>query len=1267
MKSPTTTQSLAALAAGAGMLSLSGPARAQEITPVWLQQINGLVNVTAANKLPILLTPTDTVIAQPGGTYREGREPLQNFARLIPFNAQKVLLAVMENGIDEVTADAAHLAIAAQYPDRSLVWLDAATSAPISLAWKESMSPADAIPYDVTGPHTGYQLSKVYQLWRPALDENPDPTKRAIYSGYKHLILRYAPKADGTGWETTPTIAWEEPVPGRNDDGTTITAEDGIGDGLSGTGAADGEASSWRSFRWRNIRVTGSGNNTVIYAGGGTWRIASHPQVFTTANGLNFTPIARVNDRDEGRRNAFALGGTSSRIVTPGTDANRPNLQVVYHNHYPGTGWEARPNRYTSNPGKPSPSPAYNQQPGVRMFQGDEGAAGGLPAFVWEAAGKDGLPIDHSIDGVDRYDGNWNISLDANNALDYLVCVSSSSLDVGFQTYGWLAIHRLDGSIASGNSSYKLPFMESDVTVDYGQSEPDFSATEAWVEVVPDLTAPGNLDRSTAYVSLENGGFGIFTIQNTPAALVSSPTNQTAVAGEDATLSANVTGSPNDFQWYHNGRPVPKAPYFQGAKKSTLVIRGATPADAGIYQLRWTNPISGAGQTATATLTVTGNYVRWADPVEIPSRNAETLTLEGTLEEAAASFTLSAGGLGAFDSVNADTKLSTGDTQYYRYETLTGDFDKKVRLMNLTTVPPATATTDKYARAGLIVRQSLNPADATLEIAASNPVINEEDSAANGNNFVRVAGRGIFGQIYGRSLSRAYSGVANNLPNQWLRMRRVGNSFTFHVSTNGTAWSQVGEQYQVFPETILFGTFAAPDNADGSSLAVAQFADYGDVIATDTVPPELLSVGTIDKKIIGVKFSEPVDSLSAAPFGNYTLSEGTVTGVRTGIGGNTVYLNVAGLTADTFTVSVSGVVDLAGNAVAPGSTASGRRSDWTATDIGYIQDPANRPTLGDDPYPVGQSVAVSSDANPEVEIIGGGSNAWNAGDYIHYLYREYTGNFDFAVAVDRYDKRGYAGGYANAGIRVRPSLYRTDNTDIGETTKVATYVNVTYYESSDPNRASIELNRVDPGAGYGNSTPYANNFQVGELFGYFPALRAVDASGAIDPQSDPAEAKWLRVKREGQTFSSLFSYDGVNWQEQDGSTREMPNLPASVLVGFGTMNDGGASAPPNSTYNGSGTVDENGIFQQNASNYGVLRIRSFGSYTPQAPSLGIRQNGAWYILSWPGTGYILEQSANLSTWTDSTLPVDTLSGVNSVSISATAPKMFFRLKTKQAG
>jgi hypothetical protein len=52
---------------------------AQEIKPVWVQHINGVVNVADADKLPILVKPSGEVVAAPGGVLLDGREPIAQF------------------------------------------------------------------------------------------------------------------------------------------------------------------------------------------------------------------------------------------------------------------------------------------------------------------------------------------------------------------------------------------------------------------------------------------------------------------------------------------------------------------------------------------------------------------------------------------------------------------------------------------------------------------------------------------------------------------------------------------------------------------------------------------------------------------------------------------------------------------------------------------------------------------------------------------------------------------------------------------------------------------------------------------------------------------------------------------------------------------------------------------------------------------------------------------------------------------------------------
>lgn len=1224
-------------AVAAAAIAMATCAHAQEINPVWVQH----------TALPTDQIKHEILRATPGAPeLANGASTLDLWSGIGRYDETRIVVGVKENGIDEGAPglSAAQQALAAKYPDRSLIYVNAATGEYIGVA---HVMPLQPVPMEQEWVDAGGSLDGFE--WKWAFDDAPAGQK-AIYSTWKNKVLRWAPKAGG-GWEATPTIAFEEPTPGTQ--AAIEAAAAGITTEYS---SADGP---WWQWRFSHLRVSGSGADTRIIAGGITWRRGMHNQLLTTADGLKFKPVARVNDRDGGTKTGYGGGGQGTSALRHGNDPTRPNLLTMYKWGYPSdqSGGVKRytydpddlDNRKESNPGK-----GFDADMQTGFFNRNE-ARNVIPEWSWDQVAPWPGPSQASYD---TYDGLWPSNMEGADEVDYIVSYSmpswNNSLADNFRP-GWLAVHRLDGITASGKSAFQVPVTENDEgnpTVG-----PFFGITRSDVLVYPDPTVP---NKSTVLWANEAVGFGVFTVENTPATLVSSPTSQTVDAGSTAVLAADVTGSPNDFQWYRNGVPLPMTSYYQGARKMVLTIVGVTQADAGVYQLRWTNPLSGAGQTATATLTVNGEHIRWAGATDIAIA-ADWLAAPGELEEKAGSYVQKSTGFAAFDNEDPRGNLDdvgypvNGDFGHFRYENVTGDFDKKVRVVGLSVVNALDVA--QSARAALMVRESpSDPRTRTLEIYAANP---------EGANTVRVAGRARHGQRYSRNMSRSYPGVADNLPNQWLRMRRVGNVFSFYVGKDGQSWSLVSEQYLALNPSLAVGTYVATDDSGGFSTASAEFAGYGDVIPADTTAPALVSVGTLDRQVIGVKFSEAVNAISASKASNYSISQGTVVDARIGLNANTVHLLVTGLTADTFTVTVNNVVDVAGNSVPAGSSAAGRVSNWTSTDIGYIQNPDARPTWGDDPYVVGRAIALSSTTNPEFEIIGGGSNGYNPGDFIHYLYRSYTGDFDVVVAVNRFDRRGIAGGYGNGGIHVRAGLYRTDNDEIAENTKVPAYVNITYYEGSDPNRAAIELNRPEAGAGYGNNAPNDNNTEVGGLLGFFTGLRAVNAAGDLSPKSSDTQAKWLRVRRVGQAFTSFFSYDGVNWFEQDAPNRAMPNLPDTVLVGFGHHNDTGYGVPPEgSTYAGNGTLT------QNESNYGIVRISALGDLatafepdpgTPVMLEIGRSEEGI--TISWTGEGLILYHATELQgTYTPAGLTVVKDGDRNTVTVSPTGEYRYFQLR-----
>lgn len=576
------------------LMSATGPlAWAQEVSPVWVQHLNGLVNVDPASKLPIVQKNVGAPYAANG----IGRSQQFSLTKMRRYDNDRFLLGIRENGIDEASGNltAEQQALVAAYPDRSVIWVSATDGKPLGLAHTFGLRPIVA-----TGQANNNDF---FSNWD--IDDGP-AGQRALYSTHKNVILRWAPKTEG-GWETTPTCAWTEPTP---------DAVDCSGASLDGSSGGDG----YNSWRWRDFRVSGSGKDTTIIGGGGTWRASMHVQVFKTTDGVKFFPIARFNDRDGGRKGSYSQGGLSSHVVQYGKDSAHPNLMTGYHGRYPGTGWEARPSRFIVDPDNPLDiyEDTYAPNGAVMVFQVNNEAWGNLPAFQWESAGANGLPITHAVDGVEHYDGNWGGILDAHKEVDYIVNYSFPSWNNQFGSIkkpGWLGVHRLDGSIAS-NTGYKFPFTEMDVqSPDAGAQVGNDFAYDGDVGLYPDTTAAANLDKATVAWVGSGFGYGLFTVQNTAPTITSEPADATVTENSQLVVTAEISGSPNQYQWYKDGVALDRArtnetgaAYYpatvlQGVNKTRLVVEKASVADSGKYKLVAVNPL-GTVTTREATVTV---------------------------------------------------------------------------------------------------------------------------------------------------------------------------------------------------------------------------------------------------------------------------------------------------------------------------------------------------------------------------------------------------------------------------------------------------------------------------------------------------------------------------------------------------------------------------------------------------------------------------------------------------------------------------------------
>ena len=126
------------------------PWRAQQpwlrrIHPLWVEHINGLVNVNPADKLSILIKRTDATGDSSYGAY--GTITIHGFVGFLRYDDDHYLLGIRENGIDETTeTDPDLLTAAAQVPDRSIIWLDAHTGKFLGVALTVPIDPVQNTP-----------------------------------------------------------------------------------------------------------------------------------------------------------------------------------------------------------------------------------------------------------------------------------------------------------------------------------------------------------------------------------------------------------------------------------------------------------------------------------------------------------------------------------------------------------------------------------------------------------------------------------------------------------------------------------------------------------------------------------------------------------------------------------------------------------------------------------------------------------------------------------------------------------------------------------------------------------------------------------------------------------------------------------------------------------------------------------------------------------------------------------------------------------------
>ena len=321
------------------------------------------------------------------------------------YDESRLLLAVRENGIDET--DPAHDSdLAASFPDRSMIWIDPETGDSLGVAVVVGHTP---VPLDADFLTAGGTELDYYFSFGVAEDG-------VVYVGYKNKILRYAPEgADGF---SDPTVAYTR---------------------------ANDESANWHQWRWDNFRITGSGADTVILAGGKTWRPNQGYFRLVTEDGETFDHVfdPAVVDIPNGFGNA---SGGASHIVDQ-IDPEFPGDVWIYVSSYPGSS-RGDDSTYYRFSGFPPFDESFTKDAAFNATKN-----GGAPLTAYRTEFITDIATLSDLDFVVTYSTpSWN----------------SRTIEREVRSPGFLAVHGHDGTV---RSVYQLNVTEDDEVI------PDESGT----------------------------------------------------------------------------------------------------------------------------------------------------------------------------------------------------------------------------------------------------------------------------------------------------------------------------------------------------------------------------------------------------------------------------------------------------------------------------------------------------------------------------------------------------------------------------------------------------------------------------------------------------------------------------------------------------------------------------------------------------------------------------------------------------------------------
>lgn len=394
--------------------------------------------------------------------YENTKFQMDLVSTLVRYDDQRLLLFIVENGINE--DDPNHnAALADQYPDRSIWWLNAADGKPIGIALEPLKLADGATPFTREGveyttigfwPTSDFFIERALddraRSFRPDLMQDTAPKVEVdaegnLYVSDRHMLIRYESNGDYTF--KAPTLAFEYPKvnPPVSPEGVPFT---------------DGH---YRSWSIKDINISGVGQNKIMTTAGRHWIDGCGIMYYTSSDGGKTFTMKSYKGQEQ-RGGLVGTGGGCGSAIVHGAS------EMAFGVGFPGS------DRYLYRMERPAGSPATADW--VQAVS---------PEWQYNATDPD-----TSKSETQRY-MSWEMcDVDAAQDVPFVVVMTIPQWESAYKDWtaqggppaAWIALISIDdinGDGIAGDyiTGYKLPFVDENEPNIFGENF-DAATGQAW-------------------------------------------------------------------------------------------------------------------------------------------------------------------------------------------------------------------------------------------------------------------------------------------------------------------------------------------------------------------------------------------------------------------------------------------------------------------------------------------------------------------------------------------------------------------------------------------------------------------------------------------------------------------------------------------------------------------------------------------------------------------------------------------------------------------